>query len=74
MRDYGHGIPRERWPHLFEPLYEPRPAGDVGYVGTVSLGLYMARRIVEQHGGRVWFESKEGESSTFFVALPLAAE
>lgn len=72
VSDRGLGIPEERWPYLFEPLYEPHPAGGRGYVGVVSLGLYLARRIVEEHGGRIWFETRRDEGTTFYVALPLA--
>jgi signal transduction histidine kinase len=72
VRDYGLGIPEERWPYLFEPLFEPHPAGALGYVGVVSLGLYLARRIVEEHEGRIWFATHEGEGTTFNIAIPLA--
>ena len=74
VHDQGLGIPEERWPHLFEPFYEPHPAGGMGYVGVVSLGLYLARRIVEEHGGRIWFETEPGVGSTFHIALPLGQE
>jgi signal transduction histidine kinase len=36
----------------------------------MGLGLYIARSIVEQHGGRIWLTSTPGEGTTFFVALP----
>jgi signal transduction histidine kinase len=37
----------------------------------MGLGLAMVQRIVEGAGGKVWFESVEGEGTTFYVALPL---
>jgi len=36
-----------------------------------GLGLYLSRELVERHDGRLWFESSEGEGSTFFMTLPL---
>ena len=71
VRDYGFGIPPERQPHIFEPFYEPLPSGTPGYVGIVSLGLYLSKRTIEAHGGRIWFESTPGVGSVFCFSLPL---
>ncbi|HYO56182.1 ATP-binding protein [Archangium sp.] len=72
VRDVGPGIPLERQPHVFEPLYEPLPPGAPGYTGVVNLGLHLSRQIIEAHGGRIWLESLPGEGSTFCFSLPLS--
>jgi signal transduction histidine kinase len=71
VEDHGFGIARERQRHVFEPFYELIPAGTPGYVGLVSLGLYLSKQIIEAHGGRVSFVSVPGQGSTFSFSLPL---
>lgn len=72
VHDQGPGIPPERQPHIFEPLYEPLPPGDPGYTGVVGLGLHLSRQIIEAHGGHIWLVSTPGAGSTFSFNLPLA--
>lgn len=72
VHDYGVGIESERQEHVFEPFYEPVPAGVPGYLGIVSLGLHLSKQIVEAHGGRIWFVSEPGQGSIFYFSLPLA--
>ncbi len=72
ITDHGVGIPRDRQPHIFEPFYEAVPPGAPGYRGMVALSLYLSKLTIEQHKGRIWFESEEGKGSTFYFSLPLA--
>jgi signal transduction histidine kinase len=39
-----------------------------------GLGLFIAKNIIEAHGGRIWFESKEEEGTTFHFTLPVKEE
>jgi signal transduction histidine kinase len=69
VRDKGIGIPTEDQPLVFERFHRARNVDDRRFAG-MGLGLYIARGIVEQHGGRIWVESAPGVGSTFSVALP----
>lgn len=71
VRDNGIGIPKEGQRRLFEKFYRADNAVTLETEGT-GLGLYLVRLIVERFGGRMWYESEEGEGSTFVVTLPLA--
>jgi signal transduction histidine kinase len=35
------------------------------------MGLFTTKNIVEKHGGKIWFESKDGEGTTFFFTVPV---
>jgi light-regulated signal transduction histidine kinase (bacteriophytochrome) len=68
VRDEGPGIPEADRVHLFERYWQGRPRGASG----VGLGLYIARGIVDAHGGRIVVESEVGAGSTFRIMLPVA--
>lgn len=71
VRDQGLGIPAADLPHIFDRFYR---AGNVaGRVAGSGIGLTAVREIVEQHGGTVSVQSREGMGSTFTVRLPLPA-
>jgi two-component system phosphate regulon sensor histidine kinase PhoR len=70
VRDYGIGIPAHQQARIFSRFVRADNARALGIGGT-GLGLYLCRELVERQGGRIWFESVEGQGSTFFVALPL---
>jgi signal transduction histidine kinase len=65
--DTGPGIPREAQPRIFEKFTQRWSAEGVGRAG---LGLYIAREIVEAHGGTIGVESEPGRGSRFFFRLP----
>ncbi len=68
VRDQGDGIPEATLPNLFERFFRADNAGGASGLG---LGLYIARMLVEAHGGRIWATSEPGEGSVFTIALPL---
>lgn len=65
----GPGIPAEEQGQLFRRFQRTRDAERTGARG-VGLGLYIAKGLVEAHGGRIWVDSTPGETTTFHVALP----
>lgn len=67
--DRGVGIDGSILPHIFDKFY--RNHRNRAQVGGTGLGLYLAKAIVEAHGGNIWVNSKAGEGSTFsFTVLP----
>ena len=72
VSDEGPGIPRDQQPLIFERFY--RRHETAGRTDGAGLGLYMAKALVEAHGGRIWVRSEEGQGATFCVALPQYTE
>lgn len=64
VSDTGRGIPAEHLPNIFRPFYTTKGNG-------TGLGLSLARRIVEEHHGRIEVTSSSGKGTTFTVLLPL---
>ena len=69
VSDRGVGIPPDAIPHLFERFY--RVADTQLRAPGIGLGLYICRRVVDAHGGRIWMEPTPGGGSTFIVSLSL---
>lgn len=72
VSDTGIGISSEHLDRIFDAFVQINPDG-VSASGSVGLGLSIAKRIVEAHGGRIWAESSPGEGSRFWFSLPLAS-
>ncbi len=72
IRDHGPGIAPERLAQVFEKYETTEMAPGATHRGT-GLGLYMARLLVEAHGGRIWAESEAEAGTTVSFTLPLAA-
>lgn len=67
VRDEGHGIPPEHLPYLCEPFFSTRINN-----GGSGLGLYISNFIIEEHQGRLEFESRVGVGSTVTIHLPIS--
>lgn len=70
VRDHGAGIAPEALERIFDKFVRER--GDS--VSGTGLGLYIARQVLDAHGGRIWAESQAGSGATFHVTLPCAPD
>ena len=69
IQDSGPGIPKEIQDRIFDPFFTTKQVGE----GS-GQGLAISyRAIVEKHGGKLTFESKEGQGTTFIIRLPLGS-
>ncbi len=73
VKDEGIGIPDEIKPNVFNGYSGSGRQGTSGEA-SFGMGLTITKSIVEQHKGRIWFESEVGKGSTFFVELPLTSD
>src|SRR5690606_6347463 len=73
VRDTGIGIAPEQLVRLFDDYAQvAQPGASAAQSNNgKGLGLAIAKRFVQMHGGRIWAESQVGKGSTFFVALPM---
>lgn len=65
VKDNGKGVPEELKDKIFLNYFSTKATGS-------GIGLALAKKGIENAGGNIWFESTEGEGTTFFVSMPLA--
>ncbi len=66
IADKGAGIPEDKQQHIFEPNFTTKSSG-------TGLGLAICKGIAEKASGKIWFSTKEGAGTTFYVELPLSS-
>ena len=66
FKDSGCGMNEETTLHIFEPYFTTKGTG----IGT-GMGLDISRQIIENHHGRIYFETEIGKGTTFYVEIPL---
>ncbi|MDD5252129.1 MAG: MFS domain-containing histidine kinase, partial [Patescibacteria group bacterium] len=71
--DDGKGIPKDQQRLIGSRFFRARNVMPDEAEG-IGLGLYIARRLVEMHGGSLWFESEEGVGSTFSFTVPVVSD
>lgn len=67
--DTGIGIPKKQQDQVFERFF--RGDNVLTTLPGTGIGLYLSKRIMEKHRGKIWFTSKEKKGSTFFISLPV---
>ncbi|GHV25075.1 two-component sensor histidine kinase [Spirochaetia bacterium] len=67
IRDTGKGISKQDGARIFTPYFTTKESG-------TGLGLPIVERIINDHGGTIWFDSAEGAGTTFFIDLPGEAD
>lgn len=69
IKDFGIGISKEENTDMFEVSFRSVPVQKRGIRGT-GFGLYISYQIIKHHRGKLWYKSKAGKGTTFFLYLP----
>ena len=69
VQDHGIGIPAADIEKVFERFF--RGGGVAATFSGLGIGLYVAREIIQRHGGKIWIKSTVGKGSTFYFSLPV---
>jgi signal transduction histidine kinase len=70
IQDSGIGIPEQERDKIFSRFYRASNAIKAQTDGS-GLGLFIVQNIITQHGGEIWFETRENEGTTFFITIPV---
>jgi len=70
VSDTGYGIPESQKSQIFTRFFRAENIKDKETSGT-GLGLYIAKSVIDQIGGEIWFKSIEGNGTTFYIKIPL---
>jgi two-component system phosphate regulon sensor histidine kinase PhoR len=70
VSDQGIGVNPEHFDHIFERFYRVHNTASQHYSG-IGLGLYVAKAIVDCHGGQIWLTNNQGTGTTFYFTLPV---
>lgn len=68
IKDNGFGIPKDQQEQIFTKLFRADNVREKETEGT-GLGLYIAKTIIDNSGGKLWFESEENKGTTFYLEL-----
>jgi signal transduction histidine kinase len=71
VRDHGRGLPHADLDRVFDKFYRS-DGSDAQTAYGYGLGLYVCRRLIETHGGRIWAENAADGGAIFSFTLPVA--
>lgn len=71
VKDTGYGIPKYQHDKIFSKLFRADNVKKMEAEGT-GLGMYIVKQIIDETGGKIWFESEEDKGSIFYITIPLS--